>query len=181
MKNYLIKTTILLTTLSVGIMFVWGFDLLPGSLVGIQETPKIIKLKQTHHNKKVVVLFKGFSTENNESIATFEVVNISDKSLKYDSYEEKGDLFHLLKFNGEEIPLFWCGTGLQEFELAPNDSIVMNKSAAFLFQDKFMEEGTFQVSFSIKVNGNEYEKFWSQEFRIPDEIKQQIKKERNRD
>ncbi|MCB1023085.1 MAG: hypothetical protein KDB79_01760 [Acidobacteria bacterium] len=177
MKKLLLRISLIFITFTVGLALVRGFELLPWAFPDIFETPRIAKLKKANQGLKVLVLFNGFSTEKDRTVVNLEIVNISGGPVKYWSDEEKGDVFHLVKFNGEELSEFLCGTGLKEYQLSPNDSILIKQYAAYMFRNNFETPGVYQVSFSLGIGEEGYKKFWSPEFRIPGPIKDQIRKE----
>jgi hypothetical protein len=177
-RNFL-KIVVLINTFVIGLTLVWAFSPIPISIIEFSNFQKKSIYKKQFPNKDVVVLFKGFFVENKETMAEFEIINLSDKAIKYSSYEDKGSLLYHIKFNNKELENRWCGTGLQEFELAPNDSINMKFIAEFLFQDKFSKKGEFQLGFYLGVNDREYQQFWTDTFTIPKTIKDQIKQEKN--
>ena len=167
MSNNLLKLTVFLITLGLGLLTTFGLDL------------NQLKLKQLHQNEKIVVLFKGFSEdENGKTTVDLEIVNLSGSSVKYLAFDEEGFMIHQVEFNGEVIPEFWCGTGLEEFYLTPGNSIKMTKDASYLFKDKSGEDGTFRIGFSLAVDGVNYDTFWTEKIEIPENLKMKINRER---
>lgn len=164
MKRILFNFIIMCAAFGMGLSSVWGYDLMPRLGDGGPGETILAELKENHPDSKVVVLFKGFREDENRTKVLFELVNLSDETVRYWSYEEKGSLGYTVRFNDENIPNFMCGTGLQKFALAPGDSIPMEFDAAFLFREKAGEEGTFRVGFSVETADEEYEQVWSDEF-----------------
>ena len=177
MKKCLSRLSIFSLTLLFGIVFVMGCSLITDYSFNTSIVNKDSEVEQSQIDKKLKVLFKGFTFENNETKLNFEIVNSTGQNVTYQSFEEKGNLFHFVNFNSKELPEFRCGTGLEEFTLSPNDMLSIKKIGVDIFHDKYTQKGIFQISFYLKETGKEYRRYWSEEFRIPSPIVKQLKKE----
>jgi hypothetical protein len=188
MKNYFFNGSVFVLTFIIGFISIPGFifswmircEPRESQIIRSDSEIKHRVFRQKFGGQPVVVLFKGFTVEFGQTMAEFEVINLSDRPVRYTSTEKKGSLFYFVRFNDVEFESMWCGTGQQEYQLAPDDSIRMKLVAAALFRDKITKNGEFQVGFYLGVKNEESTRFWSEKFTISGEIRERINADRIR-
>ncbi|MDH3492990.1 MAG: hypothetical protein OEM82_05530 [Acidobacteriota bacterium] len=96
-------------------------------------------------------------TDGQGSRAEFLISNNGCMPVKYWGYAKNSPL-HRIKIDGEEEQQFWCGTGLEEFELYPGEALSVSLPAN-LFTNTGKNGSNYSVGFMSS---------WSNEFRLPE-------------
>jgi hypothetical protein len=202
MKRLALKITALLVAFAVGVTVVWIFNTLNfASNIDFTNESKIDftneqvsqeipilklntkKLYPTSPDGKIEINFIEFSTSKDGLIAEFEVINRNTKPALYSAYSYKGidELANLqpqFKINGIHEQLWYCGTGLEEFELKSGESKIIKLNGQSLNNYLNKANQSIQVGYWFSFRKSKQAKiFWSEKLQIPDSAKAQLKAE----
>jgi hypothetical protein len=180
MKAYLPRIIVLIVTFIVGIYFVRDDSIIKSSSECNSATTLETKsLSSVSQDEPVKIRFKEYGELESRLTLKFEIVNQTSESIFFSS---PGNIpFTYVKFNGKEDYEWRCGTGATDKEIKSGENFVIELQADTFFYRHLNQSGNFQVGFSLEVGrsryariGDKYEKYWSENFQIPDEIRKVI-------
>ncbi len=176
MKNHGSKIAVFLLSFVIGIGFVWSLSLFinnaevrPESEMKPEpEFETVVKKKQ---GNGLEVKFKEFVETENGSVADFEITNYESEPYFYHSYRQENALEPLsmlfqVKINGKEEKIYWCGTGLEAYELKPGETKIFR---VWNVNSHWKKGKSIQFGFNFgKGSDKKYQTFWSEILPIDD-------------
>lgn len=193
MKRYLLRITTFLVTLVISFVATMAFYSVasvftsPGEFVLKCENfcflPRIKKAAGMNRKGEVEVHFLGFGADpkGGTRILNFQVINNSSESVYYTNYDID-QVPDWTRIDGEaSLPLGLCGEGTSIRHLHSGESLKISTSLNRL-RGENIEAGDLRIGYSFRLESqNQSAIYWSEHIVLPDEVKDEIKPDRNLD
>ena len=114
--------------------------------------------------ERVTVSMKRIVKERLENEVEFLISNNACDPVSYSGYS-RDSLIYKIRYDGKEIEQFWCGTGMQEYELEPGGSLLV-KIPVSLISNRGKTDSAYSVGFWLSSK-EDSRLLWSNDFVLP--------------
>jgi len=137
-------------------------DLVGSHHRALAKTPLQKKNFRPSTSGEVEVWYTGETERDGMRFLKFRVTNFAGSPVTYMAYAEKSLELPMIEINGEEIGLRYCGTGLEDFQLASGEALEV-KVPVGLFDHRMPEGGaSVRIGYYFREGESDGTISWSQ-------------------